>query len=106
MVYLFLYIVGLVLIFYIYRVGWLTALKTSISVLVPSFLIILFNIKAGRLLFKSPIIGIISVLPTAIFIFRGSKPLVLFINNWFESKINNIQIEKDIIDTDSVEIDD
>ena len=52
MTYLFLYVVGIVLIWWIYRVGWVEALKTVIKVLVPSILIILFNIKAGRLLFK------------------------------------------------------
>ena len=49
MTYLFLYVVGIVLIWWIYRVGWIEALKIVIKVLVPSILIILFNIKAGRL---------------------------------------------------------
>ena len=53
MTYLFLYVVGITLIWWTYRVGWLEALKTVIKVIVPSALIILFNIKAGRLLFKS-----------------------------------------------------
>ena len=105
MTYLFLYIFGLILIWYIYRVGWLIALKTLISILIPSFLIILFNFKAGRLLFKNPIIGIVSALPTSIFIYRGSKPLVSIINNWIENKVNNLEIQKDVIDTESVSID-
>ena len=46
MTYLFLYVVGIVLIWWIYCVGWVEALKTVIKVLVPSILIILFNIKA------------------------------------------------------------
>ena len=81
MTYLFLYIVGVVLIWWTYRVGWLEALKTVVKVIVPSTLIILFNIKAGRLLFKSPLVGLLSALPTSIFIFRGSLPLVSYINN-------------------------
>ena len=106
MTYLFLYLIGLVLIWYVYRVGWIVAIKTLISIVVPSFLIILFNAKAGRLLFKSPIIGILSALPTSIFIFRGSKPLVSFINNWIETKFNFIDVQKDVIDTESYSAED
>ena len=106
MTYVFLYLIGLLLIWYVYKVGWLAALKTVISIIVPSFLIILFNIKAGRLLFKSPIIGILSALPTSIFIFRGSKPLVFLINNWIEAKFNFIDIQKDVVDTESYPVDD
>ncbi len=102
MTYLFLYLLGLILIWYIYRVGWLIALKTVISILIPSFLIILFNIKAGRLLFKSPIIGIFSTLPSSIFIYRASKPFVSSINNWVDNKAKNIQFQKDVIDTEPV----
>ena len=105
MTYLFLYIVCIVLIWWTYRVGWLEALKTVVKVIVPSALIILFNIKAGRLLFKSPLIGLLSALPTSIFIFRGSLPLVSYINNWIEKKINKYD-DSEVIDTDSVPIDD
>ena len=86
MTYLFIYVIGIILIWWTYRVGWLEALKTVIKVLVPSAFIILFNIKGGRLLFKSPVFGLLSVLPTSIFIYRGSLPLVSFINNWIEKK--------------------
>ena len=106
MTYVFFYIIGLLLIWYVYRVGWLAALKTLISIIVPSFLIVLFNAKAGRLLFKSPLIGIVSALPTSIFIFRGSKPLVALINNWIEAKLNFIDSEKEVIDTESYPVDD
>ena len=106
MTYVFLYLIGILLIWYIYKVGWFEALKTVISIIVPSLLIILFNVKAGRLLFKSPILGIVSVLPTSIFIFRGSKPLVTLINNWIENKFNFIDSQKEIIDTESYPIDD
>ncbi len=106
MTYVFLYLIGLLLIWYVYKVGWLAALKTGISIIVPSFLIILFNAKAGRLLFKSPVIGIVSALPTSIFIFRGSKPLVTLINNWIENKFNFIDSQKEVIDTESYPVDD
>ena len=105
MTYLFLYVIGIILIWWTYRVGWLEALKTVIKVLVPSAFIILFNIKGGRLLFKSPILGLLSVLPTSIFIYRVSLPLVSFINNWIE-KTRSDDYDSEVIETDSVSIDD
>ena len=105
MTYLFLYIVSIILIWWTYRVGWLEALKTVVKVIVPSALIILFNIKAGRFLFKSPVVGLLSAFPTSIFIFRGSLPLVSYINNWIENKINKYE-DSEVIDTDSVPLDD
>ena len=105
MTYLFLYIVGIILIWWTYRVGWLETLKTVVKVIVPSALIILFNIKAGRLLFKSPLVGLLSALPTSIFIFRGSLPLVSYINKWIDNKINKYD-DSEVIDTDSVPLDD
>ena len=106
MTYLFLYIISLIIVCQIYRVGWYETLKQSITILVPSILIIIFNLKAGRLLFKSPIIGVLSILPSSIFIYKASQPLVyLFIN-----KVANIHNKNenfdDVIDTDSVKIDD
>ena len=105
MAYLFLYVVSIILIWWVYRVGWIESLKTVIKVIVPSFLIILFNIKAGRLLFKSPIFGLLSALPTAIFIYRGSLPLVGYINNWIENKRSNFD-DSEVVDTDSIPLDD
>ena len=105
MSYLLLYIVCIILIWWTYRVGWLEALKTVVKVIVPSALIVLFNIKAGRLLFKSPVVGLMSALPTSIFIFRGSLPLVSYINIWIENKINMYD-DSQVIDTDSVSLDD
>lgn len=105
MTYLFLYIVGILLIWWIYRVGWLEALKTVIKVIVPSVLIILFNIKAGRLIFKSPTIGLLSVLPTSIFIYRWSLPLVIYINNLIDKKRGNFN-NSDVIETDSIPLED
>ena len=106
MTYLFFYVVGIIIIFYAYKVGWIEALKTLIAVLIPSVLIILFNIKAGRLIFKSPLVGIISTLPTSIFIFRFSRPLVLRLISWIDTIRDSVDVEKDIIDTESVSIDD
>mgnify|MGYP001469747633 CR=1 FL=1 len=106
MTYLFFYVVGIIIIFYAYKVGWIEALKTLIAVLIPSVLIILFNIKAGRLIFKSPLVGIISTLPTSIFIFRFSRPLVLRLISWIDTIRDSVDGEKDIIDTESVSIDD
>ena len=105
MSYLFLYIIGVILIWWTYLVGWREALKTVVKVIVPSALIILFNIKAGRVLFKSPVVGLLSALPTSIFIFGGSLPLVSYINNWIERKINKYD-DSEVIDTDSVPLDD
>ena len=105
MTYLFLYVVGLILIWWTCRVGWIESLKTVVKIIVPSLLIILFNIKAGRLLFKSPLVGLLSALPTSIFIYRGSIPLVIYINNWIENKTNKYS-DSEVIDTDSVTLDD
>ena len=102
MTYLSLYICGLAVIWWIYRLGWVEALKLTVSILIPSALIILFNLKAGRLLFKSPIIGIISVLPTALFIYRGSQPLVLGINSWIERKTDGFVDSKKVVDAEVI----
>ena len=98
MTYFVLYIAGIASIFWVYRVGWIEAIKTILSVLIPSILIILFNVKAGRLIFKNPAVGIISVLPTAIFIYRGSKPLVFGINSWIDRKRNEFVDSKEVVD--------
>ena len=64
MTYFILYIVGIASIWWVYRVGWTEALKTVFSVLIPSLLIILFYVKAGRLIFKNPLVGITLIIPT------------------------------------------
>ena len=102
MTYLVLYIFGILSIWWIYRVGWLEALKTILAVLIPSILIILFNVKAGRLLFRNPVVGIISVLPTAVFIFKTSQPLVVGINSWIDKKTNDSEEMKDIVDAELI----
>ena len=102
MAYFVLYIFGIASIWWVYRVGWTEALKTIVSVLIPSLLIILFNVKAGRLIFKNPTVGIISVLPTAIFIYRGSKPLVFGINSWIDRKRSDFVHSKEVVDAEVV----
>ena len=102
MTYLVLYIAGIASIWWVYRVGWTEALKTILSVLIPSLLIILFNVKAGRLIFKNPAVGIISVLPTAFFIYRGSKPLVFGINSWIDRERNEFVDSQDVVDAEVI----
>ena len=102
MTYAVLYITSIGCIWWIYRVGWQEALKKILSVLIPTALIILFNVKAGRLLFRSPVVGIISILPTAIFIYRGSLPLVAGINNWIDRKVNDFVESQNVVDTEVI----
>ena len=102
MTYLFIYIVGIILVWWINRIGWLKALKLLVSVLVPSILIILFNLKAGRLLFRSPVIGLLSILPTTLFIYRGCQPLVEGLNLWIDKTINNISESKEVVDAEVI----
>ena len=102
MTYFVLYIAGIGSIWWVYRVGWTEALKTILSILIPSILIILFNVKTGRLIFKSPIVGVISVLPTAFLIYRGSTPLVSVINSWIDRKRNEFVDSKEVVDAEVV----
>ena len=102
MTYLILYIASLLSLWWIYRVGWVEALKTIISVLVPSILIVLVNVKAGRLIFKSPILGVISVLPTTLLIYRGSQPLVSVINSWIDSHTTESTGSADVVDAEVI----
>ena len=102
MTYFVLYIAGIISIWWIYRVGWTEAIKTILSILIPSILIILFNLKAGRLIFKNPAVGIISVLPTAFFIYRGSKPLVFGIHSWIDGKRNEVVDSQDVVDAEVI----
>ena len=102
MTYFLIYLSAIASIWWVYRVGWTEALKTLVSVLIPSILIILFNVKAGRIIFKNPVVGIISVLPTAIFIYRGSKPLVLGLNNLIDRKMNEFVEAKEVVEAEVV----
>ena len=102
MTYLVLYVAGVASIWWVYRVGWTEALKTILSILIPSILIILFNVKAGRLIFKNPAVGIISILPTAFFIYRGSKPLVFGLNSWIDRKRDDFVDSQDVVDAEVI----
>ena len=102
MTYFVLYFVGIASIWWVFHVGWTEAIKTILSVLIPSILIILFNVKAGRLIFKNPAVGIISVLPTAFFIYRGSKPLVYGVNSWIDRKRNEFVDSQEIVDAEVI----
>ncbi len=102
MPYLFLYIAGITSIWWVYRVGWTDALKTIVSVIIPSILIILFNLKAGRLIFKNPLVGIISVLPTAFLIYRWSQPVVFGINSWIDQKRNEFVDSQGVVDAEVI----
>ena len=102
MTYFLIYFSAITSIWWVYRVGWTEALKTILSVLIPSILIILFNVKAGRLIFKNPAVGIISILPTAFFIYRGSKPLVFGMNNWIDRKRNEFEDSNDVVDAEVI----
>ena len=102
MTYFILYIAGIASIWWIYRVGWTEALKTILSVLIPSILIILFNLKAGRLIFKNPSVGLISFLPTAILIYRGSRPVVFGINSWIDQKRNEVVDSQSVVDAEVI----
>ncbi len=102
MSYLAFYIVGIASIWWIYRVGWSEGLKTILSVLIPTALIILFNARAGRLLFRNPLVGIISVLPTAVFIYKGSQPFVAGINSWIDRKNNDFVDSQNVVDAEVI----
>ena len=106
MTYLALYLVAIALIWWAYNVGWSEALKVFINVLIPSLLIIIFNVKAGRVIFRSPLIAIISFIPTALFIYRVCQPLVSAINNWIDRKVNEFIDAKEVIDAEVISKDD
>ena len=102
MTYFALYVAGIAFVWWVSQVGWSYALKTVLSVLIPLVLIILFNVKAGRLLFRNPIVGIISILPTATFIFKASQPLVLGINTWIDRKRNDFVDRQDVVEVEVI----
>ena len=102
MTYIILYIAGIASIWWIYRVGWTEALKAVLGILIPSILIILFNLNAGRLIFKNPIVGIISVLPTSFFIYRWSKPFVFRLNSWIDQQSNEFVNSQDVVDAEVI----
>ena len=102
MAYLALYVAGIASIWWVSCVGWSKALQTIVSILIPSVLIILFNVKAGRLLFRNPIVGIISVLPTTILLFKVSQPFVFAANTWIDKKTKEFVDMKDVVDAELI----
>ena len=102
MTYIFLYACVVSSIWSIYQFGWREALKKILSVIIPSALIILFNLKAGRLLFRTPLIGIISILPTTLLIFRCSLPIVVGINSWIDKKTNDFVDSQGVVDAEVI----
>ena len=102
MTYLALYIAFIFSTWWIYRVGWTEAIKKIVSILIPSICIIFFNVNAGRLLFRNPILGIISFLPSTVFLYKVSQPLVFKINSWIDRKVNDFSASKDIIETEVI----
>ena len=56
--------------------------------------------------FKNPIVGLLSALPTTIFIYRSSLPLVNYLNSWIDNKRSKYNDTAEVIDTDSIPIDD
>ena len=102
MIYITLYVDCIISIWWTYRVGLKEALKKIFSVLIPSALIILFNAKTGRLLFRNPLIGIITLLPTAVLIYRGSLPFVAEINNWIDRKADSFVDSQEVVDAEVI----
>ena len=97
-----LYVVGIASLWWILRVGKWEGLEAISIVLIPTVLIILFNARAGRMLFKNPIFGVISVLPTAVLIYRASQPLVAGINSWIDRKTNDFVDSQEVVDAEVI----
>ena len=102
MVYLALYIAVVASLWWSSRVGLSKALETILSVLIPTALIVLVNARFGRLLFRNPLVGIISILPTAVFIYRASQPLVVGINSWIHRKTNDFVGSPDVVEVEVI----
>ena len=103
MAYLALYILGIVSIWWISRVGIWDALKAILSVVIPSVLIILLNAYLGRLLFRNPLFGFISALPIAVFVYKSSAPLVDVVNSWIDRQKNDFQeVKGDVVDAEVI----
>jgi len=102
MIYIFLYIAGITAVWWVYRVGWLEALKTMVRIFIPATLIIIFNAKAGKLLFRNPLLGIISIIPTAVLIYNASEPIVVKINSWLSREPDAFIDTKDVVDAEVI----
>lgn len=102
MTYIALYIFFVSFIWWGYRLGWAEALKKIISILIPSILIIFVNIRFSKLILSNPLIGLISVLPTAVIVYKYSKPTVDSINSWIDRKRDQFVDSQDIVDADVI----
>ena len=102
MSYVALYIISIGSIWWISQVGLLVALKKIISVCIPLVLIILLNVRLGKFIFKNPVLGIISVMPTAILIYKASEPLVVGINSWIDRGSQDVANSQDIVDAEVI----
>ena len=105
MTYLFLYVIGIFVAWHTYKYGFIDTGKKIVNILLPSFLIIVFNLKAGRLLFKSPLIGILSILPTSIFIYRASQPFLSLFNTWIDNSTAKKEDMENVVETEVVNLD-
>ena len=52
--------------------------------------------------FKNTIFGVISVLPTAVLIYRASQPLVAGINSWIDRKPNDFVDSQEVVDAEVI----
>ncbi len=102
MIYFLIYFISIAIIWSTYRFGWVNSLKTVVNVLLPSVFIILFNLQAGKILFRNPVVGIVSILPTAIFIFRSTQPLVFKINDWIDRQSDTNIDSQDVVDAEVI----
>ncbi len=102
MIYLFVYITCVASALGIYYLGWQDFLKRMVSILLPSLLIIIFTIKTGGIIFKSPIIFVISIVPTVIFVYRGSLPLVGRINDFIDNIGNDCFTPDDVVEAEVI----
>ena len=102
MIYFALYIFAIATIWWMYSLGFKESLKQLISVLVPTVLIIIFNLKAGKFIFKNPLLGFISILPTALFIYQVTKPLIVSVNNSIENSFRNNEDDEHVVEVDVI----
>ena len=105
MTYLFLYAIGIFVVWHTYKYGFIDTVKKLVNILLPSFLIIVFNIKTGRLLFKTPLIGILSILPTSIFIYRVSQPFLSLFNSWIDNSTDKKEDMENVVEAEVINID-
>lgn len=54
------------------------------------------------MLFRNPLFGFISFLPTAVFIFKGSQPFVAGINSWIDRRTNDFVDSYEVVDAEVI----